>query len=546
MARLHYFFTMLLLSASVPVCAEPYTLDMQQQDLAGEVEYQISALTFDEIKHHREGWQRNHSAHLSLGFSENSYWLRVELRNSTANSEWYLTLDNTRIDFVDFYLISDAGVHSLLGGDHRSLKGHYSSYPTFKFNLEKSEQAWLYIRVQSDAKIAFNPVVRNSLMYGHYRAIRHQLHYLYLGGMLLFIASQLALNRGRLNVMNLCYGSGLFFGFTYMLFYYGEGNLIFWPDHTLLKNRMYFVFASLSLLSFALFMQKYLRSEILVPRVHKVINFYLLFCVASTIIMFLPVPNLLRVSLIVIQAIAICVLSVLGTVRSMQVGSTWAMGLAIPLVFSVVGLMVYASTFLGLLPYTSLTARLILWTLPLDIFLVTGSFIFRHVSLRREHDKLLARLHEISNSTTQPEQEFNSTDWAGNKSRGISRLSNVNEDETLVKLVQYLENERAFLEPGLTLEAVSTAIDVRPDQLSAIINARLKISFSSLLNIKRLEEAAILLTSEPEKSVLDIALKCGFGSKSSFNRLFKQQFETTPTQYRKILNLKENENNRHG
>lgn len=542
MARLRCLFSLLVcLSAAFSVCAEPYTLDKQEQDLAMEVEYQISSLTFDDIQQLNQGWQRNRSAHLSLGFSDQSYWLRRELRNSTTNSEWYLTLDNTRIDFVDFYLVSDSGVQALYAGDHRSLEDHYSSYPTFRFSLEKSEKAWLYIRVQSDAKIAFNPVIRNSLMYGHYRATRHQLHYLYLAGMLLFIASQLALNQGRLTVMNLSYGSGLFFGFAYMFFYYGEGNLLFWPDNTLLKNRMYFVFASLSLLSFASFLQQYLRSEILVPRVHKVINCYLLFCAVSTIAMILPVPNLLRVSLIIIQSIAICVLSVVGTVRSMQVGSTWALGLAIPLVFSVLGLVIYASTFLGLLPHTSLTARLILWSLPLDIFLVTGSFIFRHVSLRKEHDKLLAVLHDISHSASQSEQQVGSANWTSTKQRGGRRLSNVDEDETLVKLINFLDSERAFLESGLTLDAVSAAIDVRPDQLSTIINTRLQTSFSSLLNVKRLEEAAILLTSEPDKSVLDIALKCGFGSKSSFNRLFKQQFETTPTQYRKILNRKENE-----
>lgn len=48
----------------------------------------------------------------------------------------------------------------------------------------------------------------------------------------------------------------------------------------------------------------------------------------------------------------------------------------------------------------------------------------------------------------------------------------------------------------------------------------------------RLREAAMRLTSEPGK-VLDIALDCGFGDVSNFNRAFRTEFGVSPRAYRR-------------
>lgn len=48
----------------------------------------------------------------------------------------------------------------------------------------------------------------------------------------------------------------------------------------------------------------------------------------------------------------------------------------------------------------------------------------------------------------------------------------------------------------------------------------------------RLREAAIRLAAEPER-ILDIALDCGFGDVSNFNRAFRAEFGTNPRAYRR-------------
>jgi AraC family transcriptional regulator len=48
----------------------------------------------------------------------------------------------------------------------------------------------------------------------------------------------------------------------------------------------------------------------------------------------------------------------------------------------------------------------------------------------------------------------------------------------------------------------------------------------------RLREAAVRLVAEPEKKILDIALDCGFGDLSNFNRAFRAELGVSPRAYR--------------
>jgi AraC family transcriptional regulator len=53
----------------------------------------------------------------------------------------------------------------------------------------------------------------------------------------------------------------------------------------------------------------------------------------------------------------------------------------------------------------------------------------------------------------------------------------------------------------------------------------------------RLRQAALLLTAEPAR-VLDIALECGFGDLSNFNRTFRAEFGVNPRAYRQARGVR--------
>lgn len=59
------------------------------------------------------------------------------------------------------------------------------------------------------------------------------------------------------------------------------------------------------------------------------------------------------------------------------------------------------------------------------------------------------------------------------------------------------------------------------------------VSYYEYLTKRRLINAEILLLDNPELSITDLALKSGFNSLATFNRVFKTWHGCTPTEYRK-------------
>lgn len=112
-------------------------------------------------------------------------------------------------------------------------------------------------------------------------------------------------------------------------------------------------------------------------------------------------------------------------------------------------------------------------------------------------------------------------------------LSGWNENDPLsLRLRQLMEVERIYHDDTLTRDGLARRLGVPSHQLSSIINRKYSMNFKMFLNQFRLQEARGLLTGTPDRTILSIALEVGFGSKSSFNRVFAKYEGMTPEQYR--------------
>ncbi|MBT3604156.1 MAG: helix-turn-helix transcriptional regulator [Candidatus Latescibacteria bacterium] len=109
--------------------------------------------------------------------------------------------------------------------------------------------------------------------------------------------------------------------------------------------------------------------------------------------------------------------------------------------------------------------------------------------------------------------------------------------EILTQLHDYMNTEKPYLNDRLTLSQLATELDISGNHLSQIINEQSQQSFFDFVNHYRIEAVKEKLqdTQYDAHSLLAIALDCGFGSKSSFNRIFKNTTGRTPTQYRNRL-----------
>ena len=104
----------------------------------------------------------------------------------------------------------------------------------------------------------------------------------------------------------------------------------------------------------------------------------------------------------------------------------------------------------------------------------------------------------------------------------------------VARLRQALEDERLYLNPTLTLAELATHTGLAPRTISATINAGFGRPFAEVVNRlrvaevqRRLREPGVLV----RYTLLGIALESGFNSKSTFNRVFKEQTGTAPGEW---------------
>ncbi len=109
--------------------------------------------------------------------------------------------------------------------------------------------------------------------------------------------------------------------------------------------------------------------------------------------------------------------------------------------------------------------------------------------------------------------------------------------EELLKLKQYMVEDKPYLDPSLTIQAVSAALKIPVRDLSVLINHKLEQHFYDFVNTYRIEKAMDILkdVTKSKLTILEILYQVGFNSKSSFNTAFKKHTGYTPTAYRKNL-----------
>ena len=119
------------------------------------------------------------------------------------------------------------------------------------------------------------------------------------------------------------------------------------------------------------------------------------------------------------------------------------------------------------------------------------------------------------------------------KTGTAEKLCSDRECEKLVELVSIRFAEGAFHNPDLVLTDLASEFNVHPNRLSFAVNHCCGVSFRSFLNRKRIDffTSQISRGAHKNSSILEIAFEAGFPSKSTFNRVFKEETGMTPSEY---------------
>jgi AraC-like DNA-binding protein len=103
------------------------------------------------------------------------------------------------------------------------------------------------------------------------------------------------------------------------------------------------------------------------------------------------------------------------------------------------------------------------------------------------------------------------------------------EHEALTRVLELVRREAT---EGIPLDRAARVVHMSVPTFTRFFRRMTGSSFVDYCNAWRIRRAQLLLT-ETEQRVVDVAVDCGFGNLSHFNRQFKRRVGCTPTRYRR-------------
>lgn len=124
-------------------------------------------------------------------------------------------------------------------------------------------------------------------------------------------------------------------------------------------------------------------------------------------------------------------------------------------------------------------------------------------------------------------------DFCNMPREGAISAGNASESEALKRMLSFI---MAHLTDSLKVCEIAGAGNVSRRSCYRMFQTLLHTTPNAYIQAARLQKACALL-EEPERTVTDIAMECGFGSASYFGRLFHRTTGKTPIEYRNLARL---------
>ena len=103
------------------------------------------------------------------------------------------------------------------------------------------------------------------------------------------------------------------------------------------------------------------------------------------------------------------------------------------------------------------------------------------------------------------------------------------------RLIHYMEMQRPYLDPSLSLNSLANELSMSPKHLSQTINHSFQKNFYHYINGYRIHDCIKLMSDDAwtDSNILEVAYEVGFNSKNTFNSAFKKITGMTPTEFKK-------------
>jgi AraC-like DNA-binding protein len=113
------------------------------------------------------------------------------------------------------------------------------------------------------------------------------------------------------------------------------------------------------------------------------------------------------------------------------------------------------------------------------------------------------------------------------------------ENEIYMKLQRVMEIDKLYIDPEITLPKVAAKINSRPHNVSYVVNNRMQMTFNEYINSYRINDIKSVITKKEfqDMKIASLAFDYGFNTISAFNTAFKKFTNYTPSEYRTVSSI---------
>ncbi|SDF53919.1 AraC family transcriptional regulator [Cellulophaga baltica] len=157
--------------------------------------------------------------------------------------------------------------------------------------------------------------------------------------------------------------------------------------------------------------------------------------------------------------------------------------------------------------------------------------------LKDENESLKTKIYKLTQQKKAPSTGSKNINSDNKK----SSLTKNEQDQYIQHILEYMEKEKPYLDHEINQTVLAKKLDMSVHLFSEILNICLEKNFNNFINLYRVDRAKLLMKDNKyaHYKLLAIGYESGFPSKTSFNRVFKQLVEQTPSEYRQQQALNE-------
>ncbi len=145
-------------------------------------------------------------------------------------------------------------------------------------------------------------------------------------------------------------------------------------------------------------------------------------------------------------------------------------------------------------------------------------------ALKADYEQIYGKYQEILDKAQQPQDTVEASESVATSDKGASDFLN----KIIAIVIDHGEDPAA----SFSVEDIASKMCVSSGHLNRKVKFLTGMTTQNYVLRLRLEKARLMLQSEPDALVADVAFRCGFEDAASFSRAFKKIYNQTPTQVR--------------